>query len=96
MARRFAGTRAPIAGIESRSGSPREFRGIDIGSSRVGSNAGAAADAVSLGRTFGSIRKNSPDYPGISTTGNEITGLTDPPSRQQSTSLALVPAKRGH
>lgn len=71
MATRFAGSRAPVAGFDSTSGRGRDFSGLEITSGRVGSNAGSAADAVSLGSTFGAVRKNSPDFPGIATTGNE-------------------------
>lgn len=72
MATRFAGSRAPTAGFDSTSGRGRDFSGLEITSSRVGSNAGSAADAVSLSNTYGALARNRADYGEISTTGNVI------------------------
>ena len=66
MAIRFAGSRAPqIPDFGGKSGQTPTFAPMSFASGGVASNAGAAADAVSLGRAFGAIRKNSPNYQGI-------------------------------
>ena len=66
MAIRFAGSRAPqIPSFGGNSGQTPTFAPMRFSSGTVASNAGAAADAVSLGRSFGAIRKNSPNYQGI-------------------------------
>jgi hypothetical protein len=45
-----------------------KFDPIQLRSGAVGSNAGSAADAVSVGDTFGSIRESSPKFDAIAAT----------------------------
>lgn len=63
MAIRFAG---------SRSGNPPSFSPTGLQSSRVTTGAGAAADAVSVGNVFGSLRAKSPKYDEIGSTAEDI------------------------
>lgn len=56
----------------SNSGNTPTFKPQGLSSSRVTSNAGSAADAVSIANTFGSIRAKSPKYDEIAGTAEDI------------------------
>ena len=58
---RFAGSRMQLPDFGGNSGNTPSFAPMSFASGGVSSNAGAAADAVSVGRAFGTIRKNAPN-----------------------------------
>ena len=69
---RFAGTRAPIINPISRSGSVTSASPISLKSAGVTTNAGSAADAVSVGAIYGAMRESAPKYGEIAATGARL------------------------
>ena len=64
MATRFAGS-IQLPDFSASNGSSPSFAPMSFSSTGVSSGAGAAADAVSVGRAFTNIRKNAPNVQGI-------------------------------
>ena len=83
MATRFAGS-IQLPDFSAKNGNSPSFAPMSFSSSGVSSGAGAAADAVSIGSAFGSIRKNSPDVQGI---------VQDAASIETATNMAIDSAK---
>lgn len=68
---RFAGSQAPTIPNFGRSSQVSGVTPMPMRTAGVTSNAGSAADAVSVGNIFGSLRKNSVDYQSLSTKAAE-------------------------
>ena len=70
---RFAGSRAPSVGTQfgnsANVGAPKPMQ---LKSAGVTTNAGSAADAVSVGSIFAGLRQNSPDYDQIANTAQQL------------------------
>jgi len=69
---RFASTRAPIINPISRSGDVRPPQPMQMKSAGVTTNAGAAADAVSVGSIYSAMRESAPKYDQIASTGARL------------------------
>lgn len=69
---RFASTRAPIINPISRSGSVKAPKPMEMKSAGVTTNAGSAADAVSVGSLYGALRESAPKYDEIAATGARL------------------------